>query len=137
MEDKNIFETAAKKLGRQKKSTKSTPAPIQKKKRHSDPEIASMLQKIDDMKLDLQKKLDYIKNRMGWSNDQIQQFMNNPKNFPPKEWERIQQTKNALGDKVWAAIGLELKPKPRTRENIAGERKGKTLGARKKWIPMQ
>lgn len=137
--DKNIFETASKKLKKHAKANSSqVPSPKEtKEKVHRDPEIAAMLKQIKDMKDDLQNKLDHIKNAAGWTNEDMQAYMNEPKNFSPKEWEKIEQSKNALGDKVWAAIGLELKPKPRTRENVAGERKGKTLGARKKWIPMK
>lgn len=136
--DQNIFETASKKLGGIK-SKKKLPihSSVPQKKEHRDPEIAAMLKQIDDMKQDLERKFEVIRNKMGWSAEDVHEYLNNPKNFPPKEWEKIQQTKKALGDKVWAAIGTHLKPKPKTRENIAGERKGKTLGGRKKWIPMR
>lgn len=134
--DKNIFDTASKKLGSKKKKG-SAARPTPKKPVHRDPEIAAMLKQIDEMQNDLQNKFDHIKSQAGLTTEDIQDFMNNPKNFTPKQWEQIEQTKNELGNKVWAAIGLELKPKPRTRENIAGERKGKTLGGRKKWIPMR
>lgn len=131
--DKNIFETAASSnLGKKKKQQ-----PSSKKKTHQDPEIAAMLNQIEVMKQDLENKLEKIRQQTGLSKEDLQNFMNNPKNFSPNEWAKLEKTKNEMGDKVWSAIGLELKPKARTRENIAGERKGKTLGGRKKWIPMR
>jgi hypothetical protein len=70
---------------------------------------------------------------------QFNDYLDNPKNFSPREWEIVQKNKHLLEEKVWDVVGLELKPAtgPKRRENLAGERKGKTLGARKKWIPMK
>lgn len=137
----NIFEAAAKKLARKKGKTENVPkklvqaapTPIQR-----DPEIREMLKKIDDMKQDLLNKMEYIYRTSGLTYDQVRRYMENPKNFSKKDWEKLQRTKEELGEKVWNALGQELKPKAaRERENVAGERKAKTLGARKRWIPMK
>ncbi len=146
--EKNIFEAAAKKLGRKskKKISGETPAPPTAQAatkspfgtplKHRDPEINEMLQKIDTMQQDLQNKMEDVKQRTGLSDEDIKAFMENPKNFSPADWEKMAKSKEMLGEKVWTALGMELKPKQHTRENLSSERKGKTLGARKKWIPI-
>ena len=139
----NIFEAAAKKLARKKallspSQEKAQSTPPQPPKKHRDPEIREMMKKIDDMKQDLLKKMEYLQRTGGLTYEQVRAYMENPKNFTKTEWDKLQQTKNELGDKVWNALGEELKPKAEhVRENVEGERKGKTLGARKRWIPVK
>jgi hypothetical protein len=143
-----IFEAAAKKLALKKGNIVST-SPTDTKKEATpptpavpavrrDPEVREMMKKIEDMKQDLSNKMENIHRKSGLTYDQIRVYMENPKNFSKTEWEKIQKTKDELGEKVWNALGQELKPKTtHERENIAGERKAKTLGARKRWIPMK
>lgn len=147
----NIFDTAAKKLSKKgkkaAKNLKETPrAPIPDSDppktdlsqiRTKDPEIRDMMKKIHAMRQDLQNKMENIYKHSGLTPESLKNFLDNPKNFAQKDWEFIQQNKNILEEKVWETLGEELKPITRyVRENVAGERKGKTLGARKKWIPM-
>lgn len=158
-EEKSLFETAAETLGsKKKKKGKGSPpsegprrpvadvdppkkgaSPIQKLPQ--DPEIREMMGKIRTMQTDLQSRFDKLYHDTGMDADQLKTFMGEPKNFLPKDWEFLQQNKKILEDKVWDAVGEELKPSPqkaiRTRANIADERKGKTLGSRKKWLPMR
>ncbi len=153
--DRNIFEAASKKLGAksskaktqskipppsnegQKPPSPGPSSPTPPKVVNRDPEITDMLKNIEFMQKDLQNKLEYIKQKTGWGSEEIQKFMANPRNFSPKEWKQLQQNKDILGDQVWSTLGMELKPKESHRKNLAKERKGKTLGARKKWISMQ
>lgn len=143
----NIFEAAAKKLALKKgkiepaspsKNAAKVAAPVAPLQKHRDPEIRDMMKKIDEMKQDLLKRMELIHLKSGLTYDQIRGYMENSKNFTPAEWEKLQKTKNELGEKVWNTLGQELKPKTaHVRENIAGERKAKTLGARKRWIPVK
>lgn len=156
-EEKSLFETAADTLGSKKKKKKgqSLEGPRQPipdkdvtKKRESpipkvpqDPEIKEMVGKIKQMQTDLQSRLDEMYLETGMNGEQLKTFMENPKNFLPKDWEYIQNNKHVLEAKVWETLGEELKPPTgpviRTRANVADERKGKTLGSRKKWLPMR
>lgn len=152
-EDKNIFETAASKLGKKSKKGKDTgPVPLKPvpdqdpkplvggviPKQKGDPETQAMLQKIRTMQADLQQKFDALYKKAKMTPTEFKNYLDDPKNFSKKEWDFVQSNRYALEEKVWDVVGLELKPATgHKRENISHERKGKTLGARKKWIPMQ
>jgi hypothetical protein len=157
-EEKNLFETAAETLGSKKKKkgkgsppsevmrrpvpdTDATKKKVEIPKVPQDPEISSMMGKIREMQSDLQSRFDKLYKDTGMDASKIKDFIDNPKNFLPTDWEFLQQNKKILEDKVWNAVGEELKPTHektiRTRANIADERKGKTLGSRKKWLPMR
>ena len=158
-EEKSLFETAAETLGSKKGKKKGkTPfiegprQPVPDKdvtKRRAnpivqvpqDPEIKEMVSKIKKMQTDLQSRLDQVYQETGMNGEELKTFIENPKNFLPKDWEYIQKNKHVLEEKVWETLGEELKPPTghvvRTRGNIADERKGKTLGSRKKWLPMR
>lgn len=138
--DKNIFETAAKKLGRKDKK----PEPKEKKnveppptRAYRDPQVDAMMQQIREMNQDLKSQMESISKKTGLSYDELKKLVDNPKNFSPADWAFLQKNKQLLGDKVWGVVGIPNKPKAKQRENVAGERKAKTLGARKKWIPMR
>lgn len=156
-EEKSLFETAAEALGSKKGKkkrhsslegprqpvpdidvTQKKESPIQRVPQDS--EIKEMMGQIKTMQSDLQSRFDQLYQESGMDAEQLKTFMENPKNFFPKDWEYLQQNKHVLEEKVWTAVGEELKPKAnahiRTRANIADERKGKTLGSRKKWLPM-
>jgi|GEM_PF-3378239 len=153
-EEKSLFETAAETLGSKKKKNKASAGPRQpvpdrdvtKRKETiipklpQDRETKEMLAKIRTMQSDLQSRFDLLYQKSGKTPEQLMDYLNNPKNFPKKDWEFIQKNKQILENRVWDVVGEELKPVPnkiRTRANLDDERKGKTLGARKKWLPMR
>lgn len=126
------------------------PPPRQVKKKTNlvvDPETREMLEQIRQMKQDLQNKLELIQKKGGALGYGFKQFTQNKKNFTPEQWEDIQKAKRLLGDKIWNAIGKPAPPSleqsqadsttPSISPPVPGDRKGKTLGARKKWIPMR
>lgn len=151
---KNIFETAGKakkpvpasSLTSVPKKIETTQQPQPQKvitpenllNLHRDPEINEMLNKMYRMQEDLQTKLKQIYDANGISSNQIRNFLNNPGNFPPDVWQKIQMQRDALEKKIREVLPTYAK-KTKT-GHIAGmtskERKSKTLGARKKWIPM-
>jgi len=144
-QDRNIFETAAKKFGKKgKKKDKKAPRPDPLKpnenkataeeanlpfappKPNADPEIKEMLDKIHAMRVDIHTKLENLYKRSGMSREALLIFISNPKNFSTKDWDFIQENKFHLESKVWSTIGEELKPQTTpVRENLAGDRKGK------------
>lgn len=153
-EEKSLFETAAETLGSKKHKKKEVEGPRQPvpdkdvtKRKESiipkippDNETQEMIAKIRTMQADLQSRFDVLYKKSGKTPEQLMEYLNNPKNFLPKDWEFIQKHKQVLENRVWDVVGEELKPvknKIRTRANLDDERKGKTLGARKKWLPMR
>lgn len=141
--DKNIFETAAKKLGHKEgKSPSESPRPAKErppaqKNTYRDPEVADMMRQISEMNQDLQSKMESISKKSGLSYDDLKKLIDNPKLLSPAQIEYLKKSKEQLGEQVWDAVGVPTKPQPKQRENKTGERKAKTLGARKKWIPMR
>lgn len=141
--DKNIFETAAKKLGhKENKPSSQSPKqsakekPPAQKKAYRDPEVADMMRQINEMNEDLQSKMESISKKSGLSYDDLKKLIDNPKLLSPAQIEYLKKSKE-LGEQVWDAVGVPTKPQIKQRENKMGERKAKTLGARKKWIPMR
>lgn len=140
-EDKNIFETAAKKLGRKSKTeVKKKPSPPKeipenKPGVYRDPEVNEMMRQIREMNQDLQSQLESVSKKTGLSYDELKKLVE--KKASPAELEYLKKGMEQLGEQLLGVAPTPSAPKPKQRENIAGERKAKTLGARKKWIPMR
>jgi hypothetical protein len=146
--DKNIFETASKQLP---KGGKNPPkqAPVQKRiprgrstppptTTYRDPEVDAMMKQIRDMSQDLENQMETISKKSGLSYDDLKKAIENPKLFKPADLEALKKKQEDLKQKVWGAVGsMPSKPADKQRENVGGERKAKTLGIRKKWIPMR
>lgn len=134
-QDDNIFDTAAKKLSRGKKRIPASARPAKEPKPYRDPETQEMLQRIKEMKDDLDSKIEEIKNQTGPAAEHFKKLLTNQVELSPQEWDDIQLAKKLLGDKLWDSMNQVKEPPkaPPTPSN----RKGKTLGARKKWIPMR
>ena len=154
---KNIFEAA----GKAKKPAPSkgaVPSPSPKKEGtpppevnlnppkelvdlHRDPEINEMLNKMFSVQENFQTQLNEIYDSSGISTNQIKNYLNNPGNFSPDMWQKIQGQRDVLEKKMGDV--LKTYAKKRTKGHIAQgknglskERKSKTLGTRKNWIPM-
>lgn len=144
--DKNIFETAASQLG--KKSIKNTniPAPTPSASAKTPPqpnqETTEMLAKIAEMKQDLQSKVQYIESKCEEKGQ-----LDIKRKLSPTELNAIEKSKELLESKVWKSVGLpQTLSLPVNTANSAQtetvqkgptNRKGKTLGARKKWLPIR
>lgn len=143
----NIFEEASKRLGGSgkqkplKKKVSESPssanaaplAPL------SDTDVKSMLERMHFMNKDLENKLESVYTKTGMPKEEIHNFLENPNNFSSTVWNKIQEDMTSLEQKVWAAVGKHMKKsmlKKKT-DKKSKERKGKTLGARKKWIPVR
>jgi hypothetical protein len=154
---KNIFEAAGK--AKKPSPSKSVPSSPHKKEEaarqpnetvsinptqlldlHRDPEINEMLNKMYRMQEDFQGKLSEVYEKAGISPRQIRNFLDNPGNFSPEVWQRIQGQRESLEKRINEVLKLNIK-KIKSGQILgvtAGgkERKSKTLGARKNWIPM-
>ena len=154
---KNIFEAA----GKQKKSLPSKKEASKEKKiaqpekeipskvgknseklldLHKDPEVNEMLNKMYLMKEEIQVRLNEVYDKTGISSSQIKNFLNNPNNFPPELWQKIEGQREILEKKINAVLKIYGNKPKGTLSKISSQesrlRKSKTLGARKNWIPM-
>lgn len=154
---KNIFDAVsqAKKMPSKKppvSSAKATPAKapaenLSREKKdaqnlHTDPEINQMLNQMLDMREDITTKLSNIYEKAGLSVSQVKNYLDNPNNFPPDIWQKIQLQRDSLEKRIGDVLKTYAKKKKKG--HVAGlretggakERKSKTLGARRNWIPM-
>lgn len=146
--EKNIFEAAANQLGKKslntkEKDTPSRPIP-QKRPPVMDEETQNMLGVIKNMREDLESKVNYIESNCEKLGSSVQGFVNLKKKLSPAELNALEKTKELLGSKVWKSIGLpetlskSMNTSPaETTEQKNTNRKSKTLGARKKWLPVR
>jgi hypothetical protein len=146
----NIFDEASRLAKNKKKvsATKQTRKIIEKANPLSplqpthlnNPEVEALLAKASKYHEDIVNKLDMIQKEIGMSIKDVKEFLNNPSNFKPEEWQVIQQQRIALEENLFTQIGGESVKKEIKKKQIAKsdkERKNKTLGARKKWIPIR
>jgi len=116
MDDKdpsNINDAASDDLRKKKKkkkfkgTAKHKVAPPSNVSVITDTEIDKMLQKLRDMDDDLQTRMDKIAELSGMSPTEVKRFIENPDNFPPEEWSRMQRKKDDLEKKIYSGIGIE------------------------------
>jgi hypothetical protein len=134
----NLFDLSAK-SGKKKpeKERPSSPkaAPL--------PEISGndtekILQKMKKMHSELRTQVELIFEKSGQDPRTFSDYFNNPSNFEPEEWSRLQRKKEEISAQILGQAGARELRKPKKPESRAAkERKGKTLGARKKWIDMR
>ncbi|MBN9379104.1 MAG: hypothetical protein BGO14_08915 [Chlamydiales bacterium 38-26] len=107
---------------------------------HGDPEINDMLNKMYRMQEDIQSRLGEIYDNAGLSTNQIKTYLNNPNNFSPEIWQKIQSQRDLLEKKILDVLKLYAKKEKKGflsgPGEISKERRSKTLGARRNWIPM-
>ena len=144
----NISDEAARGLHKKKKkkkkhfsSAKTRPdagPPPQPKIISTDPEVISMLEKIKEMGNDLDDKMGHIFELSGMSKKEGLEFIENPNNFTPEQWQKAQAQKDELIDKFFKPLGMTAKKKflEKKKKILAKGRRGKTLGSRKGWIQM-
>ncbi|PJD96127.1 MAG: hypothetical protein CK425_06910 [Parachlamydia sp.] len=111
------------------------------KKSYSDSEMTQMLEKINKMRRDLEKKLEDLHDQSGLTKEQLQAYLDNPQNVGTPQWQKIQQRREELSEKLYGMIGAEERiraaKKNQEVEKNTKARKSKTLGNRKKWIPIR
>lgn len=155
---KNIFEAAgkARKPASSQRAVPTPPASLPQKieplpevvkinpdqllNLHKDPEINMMLNKMARMQEDIRARLNEIYNSSGVSFNQIKNFLDNPSNFPPDVWQKIQSQRDVLEKRIGDVLqSIAKKPKAGPmgmKGEVSKERKSKTLGSRRNWIPM-
>jgi len=145
----NIFDEAGKQgkgLPSKKKEEAASSSPAVKPEKSkniivslTDSEIQEMFDRMLEMRRDLDKKTDELKNAISLSQQDVVKFFSNSKNFTPQEWSIIQQSRSDLEKRVWAVVGKDPKKvrEKQLEEKDTKSRKGKTLGSRRNWIPIR
>jgi hypothetical protein len=103
--------------------------------RHKDTELEEMFQRMKNMQANLAEKIENIAAKTGLSIDEVMNFITRNKQIPITEQKRIEEEVKAFSEKVWLIVGKDIVPQKYKTDSIK-ERRGKTLGSRKKWIPI-
>lgn len=119
------------------KVTPSETSAFEEQKLPKNDENQEIINRIRRMSEELEAKLDNVYKETGLSENQLQEYLSDPRHFTPGTWEKIELVKKRFGIKMWDALGLSYKKrKIQLEEKNTKERKAKTLGERRKWIPI-
>ena len=113
--------------------------------------LVEMLKKIDDMyKLHdkIAANVDEILQKTGWTPKYLESYLSNPNNFNSVQWEALNKERKSLMDSIKTPADLkkdeeERKKRPQTQMNtpddpsLAKERRKKSMGARRNWMPIR
>jgi len=98
-------------------------------------DVLRMIEKYRKMHDNVERQLDYIYQRTGLSPKQIEDYLSNPNNFTHMEWEKIKREHEAFEHSFKVKKNKETSS-PNKIENVK-ERKTKTMGSRRNWIPVR
>lgn len=134
----NIFDEAG-------KHPKKTPPPPVKKapapppSKISNEEVTDIIQRIRTMRQQVDKQVENFYKTAGIPETLFEEYFNDPRNFTPDLWSRIEGERDAFQAKIGDIVHVEFKKKKvqQVKEKPTKERKGKTLGSRKGWMPMK
>ena len=141
----NIFDEASKRLRRKTATPKpsetsppSPPASSDGKKLLNYVEVQEIFARMWRMQQEIQEKIDLIYEKTGMTRSKIESYLSNSNNFNPGVWDSLQKNIESLEQKIWSTVGKDVKKRSvdKKQQKLSKERKGKTLGGRKKWISM-
>jgi len=104
----------------------------------SQDEVSSMLKRMQEMKRDLEEKMNALNDAGQRANVNVSQ-LKNKSSLSAAQFEKYLQMEKELGKKIKEAIPPETCAKriPKGTDKLTQERKGKMRGARNKWIPIK
>ncbi len=104
-----------------------------------EPEMKEIFGKIDNMRQEIVTKMENVFQKGGISQDELGEYLHNPDNFSDQEWKFVSGRRDEIMNDLWKLVGKNTKEvhKKKKKKKVSGERKRKTLGSRKKWIPMR
>lgn len=143
-ESSNIFDEAGKKKDlppakKEEAPSSSVDLPVNLPAILSDEDIQEMFDRMIVMRQELDRKTDELKDALALTKQDINVFFSDPKNFTPEQWKMIQENRTELELKTFAIVGKDPKKvrQKQLESKDAKARKGKTLGARRNWIPIR
>ena len=92
--------------------------------------------------------VDEILQKTGWTPKYLESYLSNPNNFNSVQWEALNKERKSLMDSIKTPADLkkdeeERKKRPQTQMNtpddpsLAKERRKKSMGARRNWMPIR
>jgi len=101
-------------------------------------DVKAVIEKIKAMSADLDQQLQDVHEKAKLSKIDIKGYLQDPKNFTIEQWRSIQTNREDLEKRIWSM--LKQDPKNMVQRAVIDKdekvRKGKTLGSRRHWIPM-
>lgn len=106
-----------------------------------DPELDALFERVKYLRQDLESKLQDFYHKTGLKDSDIKDFLADPSNFSPSEWALVTKYKELLYTQFSSQTGLKIPEKKvaiaAEKEGLSKARKAKSIGSRKKWIPMK
>lgn len=137
-EKHSIFDEASKKLGKKKEKPVAKPPqkipdePLQLE------EAQEMINRIRRLNEEIEEKLNSFYKHTGISGQKLHEYLSDPRHLKAEVWQKIESDQDKLETQIAGALGLGYKKhKERLNEKITKDRKGKTLGERRRWLPMR
>lgn len=100
--------------------------------------ISQMMQELNDTRVQIDTLLKEVQERLNMSPEQINAYIENPKNFSETEWKAIQRKKAQI-DKKMKTIYLSPANQDPVLKNgtlASSTKKRKTPKAKSRWLPM-
>lgn len=139
--DENIFEAAGKlaKAKKNKQEETKSEKKIDKSDESSNLKVEDMLQKMQDMRQDLEGKLSEIYKKGSTKHINVDQLIEESGALAIKNLDKMREQEKILSDQISGAITPEscLKKNPKSKDVLTQERKGKLRGSRNNWIPVR
>lgn len=100
-----------------------------------DSKIAAMLDRMAQMQADIDNKIEEAIHKHGITRAQLDNYLNDPKNFTPEQNEFIRQSRESFTQKIWSTVQLPPDTAPvATTPTSAKRSKPKSIGAHRNWI---
>ncbi len=122
------------------------PAPPQPIRSYTTPpSIAAMLEKMNQIQQDVEKKVEEAIHKHGITRSQLRAYLSNPKNFTPEQFAHLKKCEKVIAQKFLASFNLspdalfisqtsEIESTT-TSPSTAKRGKVKSVGTRRNWIP--
>lgn len=150
----NIFDAASQKLGKKAKSLKegapaagSKPSTTKRiAEQVVDPEVQRMLDRMKWMKQDLDDKMEALKKKSGLNDEQFEKYIQHLAGLDIVKLEESKKKRAELEEKILNVVGpsnqqralqIQSTEPPKSKPLTEKERKSKTIGARRNWLPMR
>lgn len=105
-----------------------------------DANVVSLIDQLQTLKGHLNTRFDMLAKEKGMSSEQLYKYLSDPIHFTPVEWQKAETLREEMWEKVNTNLGrVDKKPRKTAHEIIQDtkNRKVKTLGARKNWLPVR
>ncbi len=141
-EEENIFQAASNKLRQSQPSTPGKPiakAPsVNKDTIWNDPELDAMMKRLKHMNDTIREAFNSAARQMGKTPEELHQWLEDEKNLLPSERLLLRKLTQELNSQVsmTARDPKKLRKADYEVQQDIRNRRAKTLGSRKNWIPM-